>query len=161
MIISLIAAMDKNNLIGNGSKIPWQLPSDQKHFRKVTLGKPVVMGRKTFETLKEPLDNRLNIILTRNPEYKVSDDCLLAHSIDDILKIRTNSEELMICGGAPVYQSFLPLADRFYLTVIDHTFDGDVYFPKFDRTEWNEVDRIICKPDKKNKYTHSFYFLER
>ena len=161
MIISLIAAMDKNRLIGNGLKIPWNLPADQRHFRKLTIGKPVVMGRKTFETLKRPLDKRLNIILTRNLKYKVPTGCLVVHSVDEILKAAINTKEIMICGGSPVYEEFLPYATRFYLTKVHAEFEGDIYFPDFDISKWNETKRIDNKPDKKNPHAYSFHFLER
>ena len=161
MLISLIAAMDENRLIGNGPEIPWQLPADRRHFRDMTVGKPVVMGRKTFETLKRPLGKRLNIILTRNVKYEVPTGCLVAHSVDEVLAIAADAEELMICGGSPIYQAFLPHAHRLYLTQVHATFNGNVYFPAFDLTEWHEAKRVDCEPDEKNPYAYSFLFLER
>ena len=161
MLVSMIAAMDKNRLIGNGPDIPWQMPVDRRHFRDMTIGKPVVMGRKTFETLKRPLGKRHNVILTRNTAYEVPKSCSVAHSVADVLKLCKESEELMICGGAPIYQAFLPHADRLYLTQIHATFEGDVYFPEFDITAWEEVKRIDGEPDGKNPYPYSFVFLER
>ena len=161
MVISMIAAMDKNRLIGRGPDIPWQMPADRRHFRDMTLGKPVVMGRKTFETLKRPLGKRHNIILTRNTAYKALAGCSVAHSVADVLKLCKETEELMICGGAPIYQAFLPRANRLYLTQIHATFEGDVYFPEFDITAWEEVKRIDGEPDEKNPYPYSFLFLER
>ena len=161
MLISMIAAMDKNQLIGNGPDIPWQMPADRRHFRDMTLGKPVVMGRKTFETLKRPLGKRRNIILTRNTAYKAPKGCIVAHSVEDVIQRSQEAEELMICGGAPIYQAFLPHADRLYITQIHATFEGDVYFPAFDITAWQEVKRIDGEPDAKNPYPYSFLFLER
>lgn len=166
MQISMIAAIDKNRLIGNGPDIPWQLPADLRHFRDMTIGKPVVMGRKTFETLPRPLAKRQNIILTRNHEYKAPEGCIVAHSVEDVIKIaETLSErygaELMICGGAPIYTAFLSHASRLYLTQIHATFEGDVYFPEFDWNEWEEVKRIDCEADEKNPYPYSFLFLEK
>jgi dihydrofolate reductase len=161
MLISMIAAMDENRLIGNGPDIPWQMPVDRRHFRDMTLGKPVVMGRKTFETLKRPLGKRHNIILTRNTTYKVPKGCSVAHSVADVLELCKETEELMICGGAPIYKAFLPHANRLYLTQIHATFEGDVYFPEFDITAWEEVKRIDGEPDEKNPYPYSFLFLER
>ena len=107
MVVSMIAAMDKNRLIGNGPDIPWQMPVDRRHFRDMTLRKPVVMGRKTFETLKRPLGKRRNIILTRNRSYEAPKGCIVAHSVEEILKLCAGTEELMICGGAPIYEAFL------------------------------------------------------
>ncbi len=161
MLISMIAAMDENRLIGNGPDIPWQMPADRRHFRDMTLGKPVVMGRKTFETLKRPLGKRHNIILTRNTAYKAPKGCSIAHSVADVIELCKETEELMICGGAPIYQAFLPHANRLYLTQIHDTFEGDVYFPEFDITAWEEVKRIDGEPDEKNPYPYSFLFLER
>ncbi len=165
MQISMIAAIDKNRLIGNGPHIPWKLPADLKHFREMTIGKPVVMGRKTFETLPRPLAKRRNIILTRNENYKAPKGCIVAHSVDDILvtvgEMYDDSTELMICGGAPIYAAFLPHATRLYLTQIHDTFEGDVYFPEFDWNAWKEVKRTDCEADEKNPYTYSFLVLDR
>lgn len=161
MLISMIAAMDKNRLIGNGPDIPWQMPADRRHFRNMTVGKPVVMGRKTFETLKRPLGNRSNIILTRNRSYEAPQGCIVAHSVDDVLATVKQAEELMICGGTPIYQAFLPHANRLYITQIHATFEGDVYFPEFDLEEWQEVKRINREPDEKNPYPYSFLFFYR
>lgn len=161
MLISMIAAMDKNRLIGNGPDIPWQMPVDRRHFRDMTVGKPVVMGRKTFETLKRPLGKRHNIVLTRNAAYEVPKGCSVAHSVADVLELCKGTEELMVCGGAPIYQAFLPYAHRLYLTQIHATFEGTVYFPEFDITDWEKVKRIDGEPDEKNPYPYSFLFLER
>ena len=162
----MIAAIDKNRLIGNGPHIPWRLPADLKHFRDMTIGKPVVMGRKTFETLPRPLAKRQNIILTRNRDYEAPKGCIVAHSVEDVIKTaKTLSErdgsELMICGGAPIYAAFLPHASRLYLTQIHATFEGDVYFPAFDWNEWKEVKRTDCEADEENPYSYSFLFLEK
>ena len=161
MLIAMIAAMDENRLIGRGPDIPWQMPADRRHFREMTLGKPVVMGRKTFETLKRPLGKRHNIILTRNTTYEAPAGCSIAHSVADAVHLAGAAEELMICGGAPIYEAFLPHADRLYLTRIHATFTGDVYFPPFTTEAWDEVKRIDHEPDSKNPHPYSFLFLER
>ena len=161
MLISMIAAMDKNRLIGNGPDIPWQMPADRQHFHDMTVGKPVVMGRKTFETLESPLGKQLNIILTRNRAYEVPKGCRIAHSVADVFKLCEGTAELMICGGAPIYEAFLPYADRLYLTQIHATFKGDVYFPAFDMEMWQEVKRVEGEPDAENPYPYTFLFLER
>lgn len=162
----MIAAMDKNQLIGNGSRIPWRLPADLHHFRDMTIGKPVVMGRKTFETLPKPLAKRTNIILTRNQNYEAPEECIVSHSVEDVLKTakslsKNDNLELMICGGAPIYAAFLPHASRLYLTQVHATFEGDVYFPKFDINDWDETKRIDCDKDEKNPHAYSFLFLEK
>ena len=166
MQISIIAAMDENRLIGNGPHIPWQMPADLRHFREMTIGKPVVMGRKTFETLKRPLAKRRNIVLTRNRDYTAPKGCIVANSVADVLKTaetlsENGASELMICGGAPIYAAFLPHASRLYLTQIHATFEGDVYFPEFDMSEWKEMKRTNCEADEKNPYPYSFLFLEK
>ncbi|MCG9126408.1 dihydrofolate reductase [Candidatus Poribacteria bacterium] len=166
MQVSMIAAMDKNRLIGNGPRIPWKLPADLRHFKDMTIGKPVVMGRKTFETLPKPLAKRTNIILTRNQDYEAPEGCIVSHSVEDVLKtaetLSDNNElEMMICGGAPIYEAFLPYASRLYLTQVHAAFEGDVYFPAFDIEDWNEIERIDCEKDKKNPHAYSFLFLER
>ena len=160
MIISIIAAMDKNRLIGHGNRLPWKLPADMKHFRQLTLGKPVVMGRRTFDSIGKPLAKRSNVILTRDHNYR-ADGCIVEHTVDEAL-IRVNKhEEVMIIGGSSIYEQFLQRADRFYLTQIHDCFEGDVYFPAFELTDWQEVKRIDCAPDEKNPYSYSFVFLHR
>lgn len=162
----MIAAIDENRLIGNGPDIPWQLPADLQHFRDMTIGKPVVMGRKTFETLPRPLTKRKNIILTRNRDYVAPKGCIVAHSVDDVIEsVKSLTQkygiELMICGGAPIYAAFLPHARRLYLTRIHATFEGNVYFPKFEIAEWEETKRVDCEADEKNPYPYSFLYLEK
>ena len=166
MRIAIIAAIDKKRLIGNGPRIPWKLPADLQHFRDMTIGKPVVMGRKTFETLPHPLAKRKNIILTRDRKYNAPEGCIVAHSVEGVIKTAEtlpeyDGLELMICGGAPIYAAFLPHASRLYLTQIHAVFEGDVYFPEFDITEWEEVKRTDCEADEKNPYPYSFLFLEK
>lgn len=146
MIISLIAAMGKNRVIGKDNSLPWKLPEDMKRFRELTAGKPVVMGRKTFESIGKPLPNRKNIILTRDKNYK-ADGCIVVHSVDDALNATKESNEVMIIGGANIYGQFLPIANKMYLTLIDADFEGDAYFPEYDKSEWGEVKREEHKND--------------
>ena len=160
MIISIIVAMDKNRLIGQGNRLPWKLPADMKHFRRLTLGKPVLMGRKTFESIGKPLAKRTNIIVTHNRNYQ-ADGCIVTHSIDEALVVARDHEEVMVIGGASIYKLFLPRADRLYLTQIHESFVGDVYFPAFDRVDWQEVKCIDHQADEKNPYPYSFLFIHR
>ncbi len=160
MIISIIAGMDKNCLIGQGNRLPWRLPADMKHFRRHTLGKPVLMGRKTFESIGKPLPKRTNIILTRDLDYR-ADGCVVTHSIKEALDKANGCEEIMIIGGASIYELLLPQSDRLYLTYIHDCFEGDVYFPAFDMADWQEVKRVDYQPDKKNPHPYSFIFLHR
>ena len=160
MIISIIAGMDKNRLIGQGDRLPWRLPADMKHFRRYTLGKPVLMGRKTFESIGKPLPKRTNIILTHDRDYQAT-GCVVTHSIAEALDTAAGCEEVMIIGGASIYELFLPRADRLYLTYIQGCFEGDVYFPTFDLSDWQEVKRVDCQPNEKNPHPYSFIFLHR
>ena len=160
MIISIIAGMDKNRLIGQGNRLPWRLPADMKHFRRYTVGKPVLMGRKTFESIGKALPKRTNIILTRDRGYR-AEGCIVTHSIEEALHTATACEEIMIIGGASIYDLFLPRADRLYLTYVHDCFDGDIYFPPFDVADWQEVKRVDYQPDEKNPHPYSFLFLHR
>ena len=153
MITSIIAGMDRNRLIGQGNRLPWRLPADMKHFRRHTLGKPVLMGRKTFESIGKPLPKRTNIILTSDRNYQ-ADGCIVTYSVEEALGTASGCEEIMVIGGALIYELFLPRADRLYLTYIHRCFEGDVYFPAFDLADWQEVKRIDCQPDKKNPHPY-------
>ena len=140
MIISLIAAVGKNNVIGADNKLPWKLSADLKRFRQITSGKPVIMGRKTFESIGRPLPNRINIIITRDKYYK-ADSCIVVHSAEEALNAAKENEEIMVIGGEQIFKEFLPKAGRMYLTIIDKKFEGDAYFPEYDGKEWKEFLR--------------------
>ena len=162
MILSIIAAVAENRVIGNKNALPWHLPADFKYFREVTLGKTIVMGLNTFKSIgEEPLPGRKHIILNKDTDYNVPEGCLLATSLDQALELSKNDGEVMICGGASVYKQFLPLADRLYLTYIHHSFEGDTFFPKFAASEWKEISREDHQPDEKNLYQYSFVVLEK
>lgn len=160
MIISIIAAVADNMVIGDKNSLPWSLPADLEYFKKTTLGKPVIMGTKTFESIGMALPNRKNIILSFDKDYK-AEGCVVVTSIDEALKQIGEDEEVMIAGGASVYKQFLPLANRLYLTFIHHDFEGDARFPEFDMNEWKEVKRIDNEPDDKNPYSYSFVIFEK
>jgi dihydrofolate reductase len=160
-MISLIAAMADNGVIGIENRLPWKLPADMKWFRRHTLGKPVVMGRKTFESFGgRTLPDRLNIIVTSDRSYQVP-GAIVVHSIDEALSAAGEVAEVMIIGGASFYEQMLPRADRFYLTLVHAEVEGDAWFPEFDRSEWQEVDRHDFDADEKNDYPYSFTVLER
>ena len=154
--------MAENRVIGNKNKLPWHLPADFKWFKEKTLGKTVIMGLNTFKSIGEkPLPNRKHIILNKDNNYIVPQNCILATSIDQVLELVKNEEEVMVCGGASVYAQFLPLVQRLYLTYIHQNFEGDTFFPEFNMADWNEVSREDHEPDEKNKYKYSFVVLER
>jgi dihydrofolate reductase len=160
MIISIIAAMGKNQVIGIKNKLPWNLPADMKHFIEMTKGKPVIMGMKTFESIGKPLPNRVNIVISHIPDYKV-EGCIVVHSIEEALKAAEGHEEVMIAGGATIYKEFLPKTNKMYLTLIDHDFEGDAYFPKYNVEEWEEISYEEHERDKDNQYNYRFLVLRR
>lgn len=160
MIITLVAAMDKNRLIGRNNALPWYLPADLAHFRAVTLGKPVVMGRRTFESLERPLPYRRNIVMTQQGNL-MPEGCDVFHSLDDALDALAQEREIMIIGGARIFGEALSKANKMILTIIDYTFKGDTYFPEWNAAEWKTVSEAIHPSDEKNLYTFRFLELER
>ena len=158
----MISAVAENRVIGNKNALPWHMPADFKHFKETTFGKAIVMGLNTFKSIGDkPLPGRKNIILNNDPNYLPPERCFVAHSIDELMEMVKNEQEVMICGGASVYKQFLPLAQKLYLTYIHQSFEGDTYFPEVNLTEWKETERVDCKADEKNKYDYSFVTLER
>ena len=160
MTISLIAAMDKNRVIGKDNALPWQMPADLRRFRELTKGKPVIMGRKTFESIGRPLPQRLNIIITRNPEYR-AEGCTIVHSAAEALTAAGAAEEIMVIGGEEIFTQFLPQAGRIYLTIIDAEFAGDAHFLPLDDTEWATVGHQVHPADDANPHPYTFLTLER
>ncbi len=162
MILSIIAAMGKNREIGFNNSLPWHLPADLKYFKKNTFGKTIVMGQRTFESVGgKPLPGRKTIILSDDYQYKTPQNCLVAHSLNEVLNISQKEKEVMICGGASIYKQFLPLADRLYITFIHHNFKADTYFPEINWEDWQEIKRIDNLPDNENPYSYSFLIFER
>lgn len=160
MTLSLIAAMDRNHLIGNGNDLPWRLPADLQHFKRITLGKPVLMGRLTYESIGKPLPGRRNIVITRDAAYR-AEGCEVVDSIDAALRTVSDVKEAMVIGGATLYTQMLPIADRLYVTYIDAAFDGDTWFPSWDEAEWREISRESHAPDERNAYPYRFVVLDR
>jgi len=160
MIISFVAAMGRNKAIGKDNSLPWKLPADMKHFKDLTKGKPVIMGRKTYESIGKPLPNRKNIILTRDKNYK-SKQCIVVHSVEEALSAAGSSEEAMVIGGSQVYHKFLPRTNKMYLTIIGADFEGDAYFPDYDKRDWKETHCEKHNADEENKFSYTFLTLER
>jgi dihydrofolate reductase len=158
--LSIICAMDQNRLIGNNNALPWHLPADLAFFKKTTLGKPIVMGRKTYESIGRPLPGRQNIIITRNPDYH-ADGCETCAGIEEALHLATDQPEVMLIGGASLYQQTLEYAQYLYLTRIHHNFEGDAWFPDFKLQEWHEDWREEHTRDAQNKYDFSFLKYSR
>ena len=140
MIISLIAAMAENRVIGRDGVIPWDLPEDRRRFRELTMGHPVIMGRTTFESIGRPLPGRQNIVLTRHTGFR-ADGCLVVTDLRSALEACVGSTEVFICGGGELYREALPLADKLYLTIIEGEVDGDIFFPELPAGEFEETER--------------------
>lgn len=160
MIISFIVAMGRNRVIGKDNALPWSLPADMKRFREVTMHKPIIMGRKTFESIGRVLPDRTNIILTRDKNFS-ADGCMVVHSLQEALHAAEHAEEVFVIGGGLIFKQFLSQVRRMYLTIIDEDFEGDVLFPVFNSQEWKEVEHRAFIPDEKNKYSYTFVTLER
>ena len=158
--IILVAAVDKNGVIGREGRLPWpKIKKDLAHFYHLTKGKSIVMGRKTFDSLGRPLPERENIVLTRT--VKNVPGCLVVNSLRELFKKISDKKEIMIIGGASIYKQFLPLADTMYLTVIQSSFEGEVKFPSYSPQDWEEKERIDFNADQENDFTFSFLTLTR
>ncbi|CAM1368162.1 Dihydrofolate reductase [Tenacibaculum sediminilitoris] len=155
-MITLIAAIAKNNALGKDNDLIWHLPADLKRFKKITTGHFILMGRNTFESIGKPLPNRTSIIITRNNNYFV-DGCLIANSLEEAIAL-TEGKDAFIIGGAQIYKEVLErnLVDRLDITVIHHEFEADVFFPEINTDKWKEEVREDFKADEKNKYDYSF-----
>jgi len=163
MIISLIAARSKNNVIGKNNDLPWRLPADMKYFMNTTKGHVVIMGRKNWESLPNgALKNRTNIVLTRSKNY-LAEGALVMNDLNEALQFAFDQEEeeVFIIGGAQIYQMTLPIADRVYLTEIDLEVDGDTFFPEFNPSSFKLVSQQDYSPDERNHYSYSFQVFER
>ena len=156
-MITIIAAIAKNNALGKDNDLIWHLPADLKRFKKVTSGHHILMGRNTFESIGKPLPNRTTIIITRNKEY-FKDGCLIANSIEEAIEMVENKDEIFIIGGAQIYKETIEknLADRLDITLVHHEFEADVFFPEIDLTIWEEASRENFIADEKNKFDFSF-----
>jgi dihydrofolate reductase len=161
MHISIIVAMAHHRVIGLKNQMPWHLPADLKHFKTVTMGKPMIMGRKTFESIGRPLPGRLNIVITRNTDWHV-DGVVIAHSLTDALAAAGTADEVMIIGGGHLYAEALPAATRLYLTQIDlDVREADTWFPEYSPEQWHLVHEDLHQTDDKNPYSYRFQILER
>ncbi len=160
MIISIITAMDENQLIGKDNGLPWKLPADLQFFKRVTMSKPIIMGRKTFESIGRPLPGRKNVVITRDESFD-AEGCEVVFSLNDALSRVENADEVMVIGGANIYQQFLPQADRLYLTRVEGKFDGDAWFPEIDFENWELVEKEEHKADEKNEADYSFQVFQR
>jgi len=164
MKVSLIVAVSQNNVIGRDNQLPWHLPEDLKYFKAVTMGKPLLMGRKTFESIGRPLPGRTNIVITRDSAW-TADGVEVATDIDAALAAgkkackASGSDEIMVIGGDQIYRVFLPFADRLYLTRVEAEVEGDAFFPEVDLSDWEQVAETI--PEKIHSHPYRFLVLDR
>lgn len=152
--------MDKNRVIGKDNDLPWRIPRELQYVKKITMGSPIVMGRKNYASIGRPLPGRRNIVLTRNKEF-IAEGCEIAHSVEEVLNLCNDEKEVFIFGGEEIYKLFLPLVDKLYLTKINYAFEGDTYFPEVDLNLWNEVSKEKGVTDDKNPYEYSFHVYEK
>jgi dihydrofolate reductase len=159
-LISLIVAMAQNGVIGRDNALPWRLPEDLKRFKEFTLGKPILMGRKTFEAIGRPLPGRANLVLTRDRDWHAA-GVIPVHSVEEALLQTRTCDELVAIGGAEIYRLLLPLARRIYLTHVHADVPGDTYFPAFDPAQWDDVEFRSLPADDRHAYPLTFVTLER
>ncbi|OED44098.1 dihydrofolate reductase [Endozoicomonas sp. (ex Bugula neritina AB1)] len=166
MKLAMIAAVAENNAIGINNKMPWYLPGDLRYFKAVTMGKPIIMGRKTFDSLKKPLPGRTNIVITRDSQWS-HEGVNVVHSLDDAIDLAegvaliNGNEEIMVIGGEQIYRMAMEKADRLYLTKVHQSFEGDAFFPEFDENQWVESSRQDLHSEDEEPLTYSYLVLDR
>ncbi len=161
MILSAIVAMSEDGLIGTGNNLPWHLPHDLKRFKSLTMGHPMVMGRKTYEAIGRPLPGRTSIVLTRNPEYRAPEGVVVVPSLEQALNACPEDTEVFVIGGAAVYRAALPRVERLYVTLVHGTPEGDIYFPDEDLRQWQLVQEEHHEADETHAYPFSFLEYHR
>ena len=159
-MITIIAAIANNNALGKNNQLIWHLPADLKRFKTTTSGHHIIMGRKTFESLKKALPNRTNIIITRSKNYN-AENCIVVNSLHKALLAAKDDSKPYILGGAQIYKQAIKFADRLDITFVHHEFEADAFFPEIDLNIWKEISRQDFKADTKNKYDYSFVSFER
>jgi len=160
MIVSAVVAIAENYAIGKNNELLWYLPADLKHFKAVTSGHTVIMGRKTYDSIGKPLPNRRNVVITRKKDLLIP-GVEITHSVEEALELCGNEAEVFVIGGAEIYQSALDRTDRIYLTTVQDSFEADAYFPEIDWEQWHETEIEKHLPDEKNKLAYTFSTLLR
>ena len=158
--MSLIVAMARNRVIGRNNTLPWHLPADLKHFKALTMGHHIVMGRKTYESIGKPLPGRTTVVVTRNAELKI-EGCAIANSLEQAIAACAGDDEIFIIGGAELYAQALPLVDTLYVTEIQRDVEGDAHFPEFNRGEWREESREMCSQQQPQPLEYHFVTYRR
>jgi len=159
-MISIIVAVSQNGVIGKNNQLPWRLPADLKRFKSLTMGHPILMGRKTFESIGKPLPGRTNIVISRQKEFACC-GAIAAASLEEALQKCEDEKEVFVIGGHTIFEQALPLTDRIYLTLIHHDFEGDAFFPLPDPKIWKETSREDLPATQENPYSYSFLTLEK
>tara|TARA_R110000787_G_scaffold19570_4_gene58573 strand:- start:312 stop:800 length:489 start_codon:yes stop_codon:yes gene_type:complete len=159
-ILSMIVAHANHRVIGKNNDMPWHLPADLAYFKKTTLGKPIIMGRKTFQSIGRPLPGRKNVVISRDDSFQ-ADGVEVVNSVDAALALVSDSKEVMVIGGGAIYQHCLAAAQRLYITHIDATIEGDTYFPEYDLKVWKKLSSDIRPSDEKNQYSLDFSVYEK
>lgn len=160
MKLAIIVATDEQGLIGRDNDLPWKLSADLQYFRQITMGKPLIMGRTTHESIGRALPGRKNIVVTKNLSYQ-AEGCCVVNSLDEAMKACEDTDEVMVMGGASLYEQLLPMADKLYLTLVHASLEGDTWFPEWQKLNWQEVSRDDHPSDDKNDYPYSFVVFER
>ena len=158
--LSIIAALSDNRVIGRDNRLPWRMPADLAHFKRLTMGRPIVMGRRTWESLPGLLPHRTHVVVTRDRDYR-AEGALVVHSVAEAMATAGDADQLFVVGGANLYAQTLPLATRMYLTYVHEVIDGDTRFPTFEEDEWVEVSRARHAADERNPHDYSFVELAR
>jgi dihydrofolate reductase len=160
MIRSLVVAVAQNGVIGRNNHLPWRLPDDLAYFKRVTMGHPIVMGRRTYESIGRPLPGRTNIVVTHQAQYEAP-GCAVVHSLDEAWKAANGAAEVSVIGGTALFRDTLPIADRIHLTEVGAKVEGDTFFPAFDRREWRETEVARHPADARHQYPFRIVVLER
>ena len=159
-MISMIVAMAENRAIGKNNELLWHLPKDFQHFKSVTMGKPILMGRKTFESIGKALPGRKNIVITRDNNF-TAEGIVIVHSITAALEATEEFDDVMVIGGASFYEQMLPVTETLYLTVVHQDFEADVFFPEIKTEDWEVVEQVKHEADEKHAYPYSFITYRR
>lgn len=161
-MVTIIAAVDKNNAIGNNNGLLCRIQEDLERFKNITMGHTIIMGRKTFESMPQVLANRKHIVITRNKYFKVQDDSvIISHSVEEVLSFLKEKEEYFVIGGESIYRQFMPYTDKMYLTFIDYEFKADTFFPSIDYKNWTVIESIDGKMDENITFDYKFLTLRR
>jgi dihydrofolate reductase len=160
MMRSLVVAVAENGVIGRDNRLPWRLPDDLAYFKRVTMGHPIVMGRRTYESIGKPLPGRENIVVTHQRDYRAP-GCTVVHSLEEAWNAANGAQEVSVIGGTAIFRDTLPVADRIHLTEVHANVEGDTFFPAFDRTQWRETEIARHEADARHSYPFRIVVLDR